>query len=187
MYCIPKPRFLILYSFSRLETERIVLVEACTDVLLRSGITLRNKKVYCIFYWNKVEVGRTEAKVAHPRLERELAPISSPEPAPASTSEPVPTASGEESPQKPADDAQSTTAPVVATEAAAPPVRRLAMVNAKRFIDTTWALDDYASYIYFSLTPQEVPTKEGSILEVELVVDISKREAAQGTMLGRMS
>jgi hypothetical protein len=48
-------------------------------------------------------------------------------------------------------------------------------------------MDEYASYLYFLLTPPSVPSKEGSVLEIEVVVEISKLEAARGSVLGRMS
>lgn len=174
-----------------MEQERIVLVEACNDVVLKPGITLKGKRVYCIVYWNKVEVGRSEAKIAHPRLVSDtpmqpsgsiVSAASEDKPVAATLAGPLSVA---EDLQKPTDDQQSVATPIT-TETTAP-VRRMAMAYTKRFIDSSWSLDDYLSYVYFALTPESVKTKEGPVFEAELVFDISKQEAARGSMMGRMS
>jgi hypothetical protein len=172
---------------ARMEHERIVLVESCNDVILKPGLTLRGKKVYCIIYWNKVEVGRTEAKVAHPRLLSDTPMQQSGFIASAAIEEKpeVAVAGVAEDSPKHTDDQQSVSTPLT-TETTAP-MRRMAMANTKRFIDSTWSLDDYLSYVYFVLTPETVKTKEGPVFEAELVFDISKQEAARGSMMGRMS
>ena len=160
-------------------------------MVLKPGITLKGKKVYCIVYWNKVEVGRSEAKIAHPRLVSDTPmQVSGSIVSEASEDKPAAVQGGPlsvaEDLQKLSTDDQQSVATPITTETTVP-VRRMAMANTKRFIDASWSLDDYLSYVYFALVPEAVKTKEGPVFEAELVFDISKQEAARGSMMGRMS
>jgi hypothetical protein len=74
MLYIDSAFYRLIKIFIRMESERIIAIDAISDVILKSGISVKDKKVYCIGYWNKIEIGRTQGKYVSPRVKQHIQP-----------------------------------------------------------------------------------------------------------------
>lgn len=158
-----------------MERERMLAVGSCTHVKIKPGIDVKSKKGFCIFFWNKREVGRTAGRELDFLLVNRNTQSDSSEQAKGLSAASDIKPHGERAPDK------SVSLPSVPAGRS-----RGGAILLQRSVNVFWGSDELESIVCFTGLPPEEPSKEGNLLEIELVVEMPTKPGS-GMRGGRMS
>ena len=162
---------------ARTEAERIIAIEALKDVKVKK-IDIRNKKVYCVVYYNKVEIGRTGVKFVDYILRAKAMESMSESKDIESFKDNVSTTeAGDHSDIEEGDSIENNTTTLPKLDGAVPEGtgnrgRNRDAAIFHKVVDVIYGAGDTSSMIYFERFPPEKPQREGNLLEIELIAEV---------------